>query len=339
MWNTGEQTMKFYAIIMACFLSCMSCNRHIPVASPEYNDFDIKSAMSNKGYTGWNSLVCVADEGIYFITKQGIKKWTDQVGEVLLFEDKDINGMVFNEPWIYYACHDNMEIYRINLDSEAREFVISAYMIPATQEDDPICGFTVYDEKLYIMNTIFSCFEYDLETETLREFNHDVSSGVFLNNAFYFIDRSQRSFSIYKKNLETGVTELVRGDGITFQFGEEHNRIQYDSLAIVNGSLFYSTRFDAAIYQYQEDGQDLLISDFAGTDIKILDATTDGRYLYYSCTSTTNILYKYDPVESKVIAIEAPDDFKSCWQYMVVQDVLYYNNGNDEIRSFDILQN
>lgn len=162
-----------------------------------------------------------------------------------------------------------------------------------------------------------------------------MASGVFFDNKFYYVEHSQRSFSIFATDLMTLHTELVRGAGNTYIPNEPKNDLLYDELIVVKGKLFYTTRVNPAVYLYVNNGEDLLIENFNSDDAMFLQIMTDGKYLYYT-HKNTNILHRFDPDESKLKLIVLPEDFKQNNYYMVVHDIVHYGLDHGTHKSFDI---
>jgi len=288
----------------------------------------------NEGFTGWNNLVWQDGENIYYLCEQGVMEWNNQNGSNLILNANGIGGIVIDDSWLYYYKSEEKRVNRIKLNEDySPELVFDAEMIDSPEILEQICGFTLYNGQLYIKDTTISCFLYDMETGQLKRLNDDVSSGVFFDNKFYYIEHSQRSFTIYATDLVSLRTELLRGDGITYSFEEPKRGLLYDKLTVVNGKLFYSTRVEPAVYLYEKDGEDLLIEDFDSDDAVILQITTDGKYLFYT-HENTNILHRYDPTECKLVLIELPDDFKGNKGYMIVNNILYYKLKNDSYKTF-----
>jgi len=288
----------------------------------------------NEGFTGWDNLVWQNGENIYYLCRQGIMEWNNQNGSNLILNANGVGGIVIDGSWLYYYKLEEKRINRIKLNGDySSELVFDAEMIDFPAKLEQICGFTLYNGQLYIKDTTISCFLYDMEKGQLNCFNDDMSSGVFFDNKFYYIEHSQRTFTIYATDLISLHTELLRGDGIAYNFEDPKKELLYDKLTVVNGKLFYSTRVEPAVYLYEKDGEDLLIEDFDSDDALILQITTDGKYLFYT-HKNTNILHRYDPVECKLVLIELPDDFKGNKGYMIVNNILYYKLNNDDYKTF-----
>jgi len=292
----------------------------------------------DEGFIGWDSPVLQYGEYLYYVTKQGLMKWDEENGSELVLDEANIGGIVIDEPWLYYYNSKSMEISRVKLNEESSpERVFDTDMINESETLDQMCGFTVYNGKLYIKDTTISCFSYDIITGHLKIFNNDMSSGVFLNGKFYYIEHSQRSFSIYRTDLNSGLTELVRGDGVPYNPDKPNKDIMYDKLIVVEVKLFYSTRVNPAIYQYNEEEEDLLIEDFSSLDIIFLQMTIDGQYLYYTYDNS-DIIHRYIPNENSVTLIKTPEEFKKRKDFMIVNNVLYYTLGDGGIISYSMDQ-
>lgn len=315
-------------------------------STPENNNYsnninksqavEFKFIGMNDGFTGWDNLVWQSGENIYYLSEQGIVERNNHNESNLILNADNIDGIVIDGSWLYYYKSEERKISRINLNEDCEpELVFDAAKIDNPEILEQICGFTLYNGKLFIKDTAISCFSYNAETSKLNRLNDDMSSGVFWDNKLYYIEHSQRSFSIYTTDLASMETELLRGDGKAYNMDEPKKGVLYDKLTLVNGELFYSTRVDPAIYLYEKDGEDLLIEDFYSDDIIILQTTTDGDYLYYT-HEDTNILHRYDPNESKLKLIELPNDFKQNKGYMIVDNTVYYKKNDGTYKNFAI---
>lgn len=298
---------------------------------------DYETTRTKEGFSGQSNFWWERQESVFYIVTEGIMKWSRNDGASVILSENDIGGIVVDESWLYYYTIHEMAIFRIDLDGKHKELVFNTTMITDSELESQVCSFAIYNKMLYIWDSTISCFSFNLVTGEQKRFQDDVSSGVFLLGKFYYVDYAQRTFSIYVTDLETGDTELIRGDGVTCEFEKTKEGAMYDKLTVIGENLFYSTRGTLAIYQYRENGQDILIKDFPSSTLEnsFVSMLTDNRCLYFTLDGT-NMIGKYDPTSKKKEQLCTPDDFDANGKFSIIQSILYYWSADGVYRALDV---
>jgi len=144
--------------------------------------------------------------------------------------------------------------------------------------DGSTSNFYVRNEMLYFLrDNDLTAMRYNTSDRKLTVIADDIASAAFSGDSIYFIEHSSRSFSIYKQSLDTGEKQLIRGGGVS---EPSPGALICDNVISVQNELFYTTRYPARLYRYDE--QDILIAEFPDSDGSLRGFHTDGRILY--CT-------------------------------------------------------
>ncbi|MCL2631749.1 MAG: hypothetical protein FWD45_01470 [Coriobacteriia bacterium] len=177
-------------------------------------------------------------------------------------------------------------------------------------------------------------FRFSLATREVEEFVDDVTDCFFYEEGFYF--RKHRYPSIYRKDLVTGQEEVVRGEGLFIRdipYNDEGQRVIISFVSLVDGHLYYTMSTPAGVYRLEDDGNDVLISNFEITSDQVLDyayVTSSLHKLYY-CNSPSSdfTLLEYDPETGETTEFRLTTGRDGRYGLKIVDGYVFYRTRDD----------
>jgi hypothetical protein len=217
-------------------------------------------------YTGRAGSFFEHGDTLYFVSAEGDCIYTKTGDDISVFYTSDIgkiDGILIDGDWLYFQIYSMPVICRIHLESGSFETILDTDKADYYDSLDlggyslshDTWGFSMYKGIIYIHSSL-SVYGYDIDSDLLFLLKFDVSAGAFSGNTFFSIDKAHRTFSLYATDLDTRETKLVRGAGITWEFGESSNRTQYRAVAALNNDLLF---IGGGVWLYREDGNDILL--------------------------------------------------------------------------------
>jgi hypothetical protein len=362
----NRRTMKRQITIMllcaAMALAMVSCGVETPEKKASSgqdanmeNGWGGQVALANSpadcGYGGgWGCHISESETDIIFISDAGIvrraKHGLEQRLIVPNVEGSRIDTMEINGDRIYYgAFFKNLhtsKVFSANLDGGAVELLFDGALYEDFEwrELDPpswglkfIDGLHYSNGRLYI-NSTTSSFVYDIQAKAISGFVSDINSAGFLGDRFYYVNHAEKTFSIYEKNLSTGKTELVRGDGVGKRHSVIHNGDTpwFDRVYVIDGKMYYTTRMPAQLYQYSPGGEDILIADFSENSKPNIFEVAAGRQKLYYVFGTD--AYEYDLQSGATTKLATIKDMVTDGYsgFCVADGVLMYRGKNNEVK-------
>lgn len=300
---------KILAIVMLCLLICSGCQKEEPqlssapdrvtssdheVSIPDDGPLWYEKIKCRRFWTyEWAGPVAETAEAFFYIAEDGLWRFDKTTEEDTFITSGELIGAFLYDDLVYYC--DGQSIYRLQPDGSDNTMIWDYSMCPEEnkEEYDSIVDFQIYDGYLYIRLDGLRIIKHDLDKNTSEFFLEDFNYLAFCGNICYFCDHANRTFSIYRMDMDTGETTMVRGDGKAL---DAYNKIRYEFAASYHGKLYYLIRGTKDIYQYTEDGDDQMILDVSALDsyVRILNAPGYRNLCYYVDNGTQIALFEYD---------------------------------------------
>ncbi len=308
---------KFIILIAALFLT--GCSEGSFYKTDVIDEIKVTDRLYE-----WCKPAFENDDTIYYVSQKGIVKHSGKSNlNELLLESDSVNSIYLTEQSIFFD--DDARLYQMSLDGKDKKLIFdrTKYGDIKLASENYLIDYMVYQDNVYLKNTVISVIKINLSTSEISDFSQDVSHAVFLNNSFYYTDHAQRTFSIHEKDLQNLDSKVIRGDGETY-FESEGNL--FDELAVVNEEMYYTTRVPSRIYLYSAEGTDKLIADFSANsaDTEFVHLLPTQAKLFYTINSNGSgkALYEYDSITNKhrmVLSIKEPISYLGA-----VEDTLFY---------------
>ena len=243
----------------------------------------------------WTGYVAETADYFFYTAEDGLWRYDKATqAEVMVFADENLGGILLSDDSLYY--YTSQTIYRSGMDCSQGVAVWQYDMCPDEWRDDMSGGirdFQAYAGCLYILVDGLRMVKYDLNTKISECLLEDVASFTVSGNYCYYIEHASRSFSIFQKDLTTGETVMLRGDGTDWDVDE---KVRYDTPICFNGQLFFTIRLTENIYIYNENGEDTMLLDAQKPDTRVIVLEHCGykNLCYYVYDGTQYILYERD---------------------------------------------
>lgn len=284
---------------------------------------------------GYSSPVIEHEGLVYFITSYGIETVSDH-NTNLLIENPSITGLYLNDQSIYYSV-DSKEIYKMHLDGSEVQLVWNYADIDHYDEGNSIWDFTIYQDVLYIFDSLM-LRSYNLITEQDRIIVNDVDSFGLSDSKLFYVDHAEKTFTIYQQDPMSQQRSIARGNGEWIGSEDEKNR--YDGVVAFNNSLFYTTRFPASLYKFDENGNDLLITTMIENENnqpEFIYLSVNEDKLYYA-GEVERKLYEYDTETGSSEVIVEIDDFSPQLTFNVINNTVFYFTSDNEFKILNLSQ-
>ena len=327
----------FYMFIVFFLISAPGCDN-----SPKQNGHEQTNSISQSHWTegilDFGKGLEENGETVFYISKDGIVKYNKlQNDESLLVGSKSIDSFCISEGLLYY-CENDTSINRVDLDGKNLKIMVELRSVEDLMIEKSLAHFEVYKDSIYIKSSGTSLIRFCMSTGKAENFVEDVAEYAFLGENFYYIDHAEKSFSIYRVNLITKQTDLIRGDGVTKRDILPENSADYewfDNVIVLNGELYYTMRGPAKLFRLEADGNDVLIEDFGMVQkAEFLTVAVNGNTLYYVLESSplAGHLFAYDTEsgDQKEIA-ECGDIYYARGIRIVDNCVFYYSTVDNSI--------
>ena len=280
------------------------------------------------------------DESVFYISKAGIERY-DKANEstTVLVESTDIKLFNIDSGFVFY-CENYSVIYCVDLEGANQRRILSLDDIDESIRASGFSNVVVYQEFVYFSFSVgsYSYYRYNMQSREIEMFAYDAVSCFYCDNYLYYIEKAGKSFSIFRKDLATNQIELLRGDGEPSKDKPYSGVPMIDGIFLVDGQIFYTTRFPAAVFRLEDDGDDVMISDFErpeNRDRDFANACIGLHNLYFGNTyDQKDILYEYNPTTCEIKEYYTPTDTYYWREAKVVNGYFFYIVSVSGSRSF-----
>lgn len=326
---------RMTAVILLCVFLCSGCQSKQPeITRPgnvtpssdspapitpdaEVDWFEKIYCRTNACYE-WADYAVETADAFFYIAEDGLWRFDKTTKtDDLIFASDDLYGAFLHEDFVYYC--DGQTIYRSPLDGNQSVTVWEYAMCPEECKDEyaGIQDFQVYDGCLYIRVDGLYMVKYDLSGKTSECLLEDVSCFTLSGNACYFTEHASRTFSVYKKDMTTGETVMLRGDDKAW---DDDTKTRYDTPVSLHGQLFYTIREINNIFLYNENGEDgtLLDAENEYTSVRILEDPDYENLCYYVDDGKQILLYERDAQGNTTLLLTLDAEANPCFYSSVL---------------------
>ena len=283
------------------------------------------------------------DQNFYYTAKEGIVKVDKKTNTAfLLYPREGVSLVNYNKGKLYFNDSSNDRLIKsIDISGKGEKVVWNMDDHKNLKQISKVYGiaeFQIYNDEFYIWTNGITVIRYNPVTNKTEAFLDDVGILKFSENYAYYIDHAQRTFSIYRKNLKTGETILLRGDGKTKERYEEPSVPLYDNLVFVGNQLYYTTRLPYTLRKYDENGPDPILARTQDRFFGSLEPSKDALY-YVTATEKENIslLWKLDVASGNSMQIKQLVGFSPFDDMKIVDGrIFYYSSTEDKVMTFPL---
>lgn len=328
------------SLIIICFCSCQNKiinpnNKSKSVNKIDNIAFPIHVDIKDDSYRD-----IVEDSSyIYYCNKEGINKTYKKNGKhELIYKQDKIGNLVLAKDCIYFVKNCTpQKIFKIKKNGQDCTQVFDEQKVydydnveySLDKDVGNITNFNVINNKIYILFNISPIYCYDLKSKELKLMVRDVSEFEIVNQDIYYRDYGERTWTIYKKNLNDMKTQIVLGKGIS-----EPKDNLYSEFEFIGDKMYYATRVPNGVYCYS-DGKNINISN--STNEYINKLLQYNGFLYYVAMDEKNLykLMKYDAKSNSVFQTAELKDYNGLG-LRIVNGYAYFTNTKNKTESIQI---
>lgn len=312
---------------------------------PEADPWYAKINFDHYRCYDWTGPVVEMPEAFYYISEDGLYRYDKQSGQDDLLIQDDIWGLSRYEGKVYYFTPK--QICCLMDDSGTSTVIWEESMYPYKPSSYlGLFDFQLNDGSLYIKISGIDAIRYILETGETRYFlsskpdslyypdvpPNDYSSLALRGEYCYYIDHSQRTFSIYRMNIDTEQAELVRGDGLTAGVGV-YNKWFYDNVVCYHGEIYYTIRRTGDIYRYQEEGNDEMILDLSALEVglEFIRCTYYPNLCFFTIADGQEHVYEYDEEGNFNLLVSFDKEIFDWQRILVTESAVFWRESESGI--------
>jgi hypothetical protein len=296
------------------------------------------NALNEEGFNCTSGDITEDNNYIYNCTKAGINKIDKKNGKSkLISKQVDAGDLVLSGKYLYFLTEygDNKGIFRVDTNGNSYSQVFDGKQIANVEgigsfkADGNIGSFKVDGNKLYIKSVI-SLFSFDMISGKLKLLSDDVEEFEIVNEYLYYIDHAEKTFTIYKKNLNDMKTEILLGNGIS-----KPGKNYYDEFLFLKGNMYYSTHIPNGIHIYN-NGKSTTISNKEHEYILALLEYRGDMYYVINGTDKKNKLMKYNAKNNSSSQVAELKGYGESYGLRIVNGYAYYSTADNEAKSVRI---
>ena len=310
-------TFLICCIVLLSFTGCID--------DLEATSSNIESAIQSESY---DSIPIEYDNCIFYIENNMIYK-KNSVETQLLFKNSGFNSdlcdfNIVEDKMYFFALENNGDfvLYRVSINGQNKELLLTKEQL--TQNDEYYNGSIYYENKIYIQ-TSFSLYCYDISTCKAEMIENDVGIFQIVKDQLYYIDHAERTFTVYKLDLNTKEKKIVIGEGKIQEKSTVSNL--YSNFIIIDDALICCKRNPDGLFFYMNN-EEFLISNSEGVDEQYL-LEYNGDLFFVQSQNGQNFIMKYDLSKKLLTTFALFDDHYS--NLSVSGDYLYYKDAEKNL--------
>ncbi len=269
----------------------------------------------------------IGGESIYYAEGNKIYKEDENGSTVIYTEDAEIFKLQAYKDNLYYGVLKDLEdgissfdIRSVSFDGKENKTAIKG-RDKTDRSFTPLNDWCIYEGYLYLQ-FYFEFYQVNLKNGSMQRLHDDVRSYQLYDNHLYYVEHSNRTFTIYKINLRSKKVSIVLGNGET----EPSADLYYNFRIADTGEMIYTKRAPWGIYMYAENKHELIE---AGNHIDEESLTYDDGRFYYTTEGDNAVLKRYDIASKCGETVSTLDDYKS--MLAVKNGYCYYKTTTDEV--------
>ncbi len=269
----------------------------------------------------YTATIIENDQYIFWADSHGInRREKNTKAESLIFKIDGANHLSLYGNHLYFVTNDQA-LHRVDLTKMKDEILFDS------RENEnylsQINDYCVVDNKIFFLNT-HSLFYFDINSKkSVNLLDTSVYTLQVVDNTIYFLDKAERTFTLYSYSIETKESEKIIGYGIT----EPLTQLCSD-FRIIDGKIIYSLREPYETRVLKEDGSTELV--FNGElNFSVSGANWECLYSILKINEAESCLYVYTNGEQKMIATLPKMNIAS--GFAIIDGYVYYNSGDKTI--------
>lgn len=297
-----------------------------PTEPPVPNEPWYFKIKQQRDFDEWSVKVTEWNNEFYYITEDGLYRWDPVTDEEQNLLEGDIWGLYVHRDHFYY--YTKFQIFELVFGEQNTSLLIWEHPDRLDPYSMGICGIMVHGDWFYIKDSGTTALRYNANYEQTEELSCDFSSLAIVEDTYYYIDKADKTFTIFSLDGLTTESVIVRGDGISKKYGDSTEPF-YDELRSICGNLYYYIRDTDQFYRYDSNGKDVQFQNKAW----ILSSYIYPNLCYYIIDGDFVRIYEEDKFGNTRLILSVPKEvinFRSYNEYILVTDsAVFYKADND----------
>ena len=336
---------KIKDIGMLCFLCVLLCGCRDTIKKQSSDWREDKIAVSESYGSDWSSTAAENEKYIFYLTQDGTimrfdkeKQQKKRVIRIERQEDDPFTSLGVTEDKLYYLTEN--VLYQSDFDGRDRKIICSREDIKNPPDDCVSWIYAVYIENndIYLMlqGNVIGRLDKDKREINVITATEDVNSeSCFYKGGLFY--RNKYGFTIYRQDLQTLKTQVVRGQELSQKDSEISERCR--QIFMIGDQLYYICDQEgekAKLYQYSENGEDEVKfeDDMPGDILQgiVTDSLQKIYVYYYSDSDNTCRLRSIDLDTGKTEEEGVLNNF-DCEGLVIDGNYLYVSRDNRNVYS------
>ncbi len=269
-------------------------------------------------------------EARYYIEGREIYRETlqDEQKTKIVQESTDIYKLKLQQDRLMYlAVKDDFvfSLVSVNKDGTQKKVLVSNEDF-AQRTDLQIIDWEIYKDTLYVQLN-FPFYKVEGEGRTPEKLHEDVGTYAIYDDHLFFIEHSQRTFTLYKMNLATGEKERLVGKGFYQEDKTESSQLCSNFVIAEDGTIFYTMRVPYGLWRL--DGEESCLVD-EGEEIDEYSMMLEQNKLFYIKKQGDKFaLIAYDPLSDTKEQRAEISDYSDA--LAIKNDYFYYEDSSNTV--------
>ncbi len=246
------------------------------------------------------------------LQKEPVYQEDSNLFELCLYQDR----LVYLKPLGDFA----FEILSVKKDGRDQQILLNNNSL-SKETDEQVRSLSVYGEKLYI-HTNYRLYSLDTQNCRRETVCEDVSTFALREGYLYYIEDAEKTFSLFKMNLESGKRELLFGTGTYQQDKTTAKDLCSNFVISENGNIFYCMRLPYGLWVF--DGKESRQIQMGQTFYEYSLLTHQNKLYYVKKQPDISILTVYDPSNKTTTELCHLPDYAET--VTIQNDCFYYKN-------------
>lgn len=357
-----KYVVVFYLLFVLLFSGCAENVTVEPSSSPSISiaptqipethtytpveDCDLKyskeiSIIEHNGYNYYVEDNMIYSENISTGKKQVVAEVSNEGWWIIAELYIDGNYLYYLEGENYRLVSHFFELRRINLDNMTSEKLTDCCEVWGDKTDSDLREVVFYKGKIYLRCN-YELYCYDIVNGISEMIHNDIACFEIFNDELYYIEKVNRTFTIYKMNLETYTKEIVRGKGVESEKIENglYGDVNYKFFVFIGDSMYFTTTDPVSLCRWDKDLQYSVYNcRIISTDEKINEFSLlhyDGK-LYFVCSENQKyFLYMYSPLVDEFTRISEIPDMYYASDSFIKDGKFYYSSESSGLQRIQL---
>jgi hypothetical protein len=280
------------------------------------------------------SAITEDDDYIYYCAKDGMYRLDKKSKKDELFlKQENSRQLLLDGDFIYFTLNEAEEKQICRVDKRGNNFM-KVFSGKLNTKGAFIGDFFIGGNKLIIGTAPgYPAYSYDMTSKEMKQITDDVSFFQLHKGYLYYNDHAEKTFTIYRKNLNESKAEIVLGQGVN----KPESNVYYNFI-FLGEDMFYSaykTTGKYGLYCYSNGKSSTINDQYNG---RIYDLSEYKGNIYYSVDteSKDKNFMKYDIASKTESQIGVLMDYRKGSPIKIINGFAYYYISDGSIKTIQV---